>query len=118
MPNRSIDNSIFRKGHFPILLTRQQALILSLVTAQQPYITNAEFLAYRRSFYLWMRRSRPMSSTSSMFAQLLQQIPMPTFKHIVREEKGEQDAKGFTCRMQLVAMLYLWNSRFRQHQAG
>jgi len=48
-----------------------------------------------------------MRSTSSLFAQLLQLIPQPTFRKIVREEKGERCAKGFTCKMQLVAMLYL-----------
>lgn len=48
-----------------------------------------------------------MSATSSLFAQLLQLVPLPTFRKIVREEGGERCAKGFTCRMQLVAMLYL-----------
>jgi hypothetical protein len=48
-----------------------------------------------------------MSATSSLFAQLLQIIPLPAFQRIVREEHGERHAKGFTCRMQLVAMLYL-----------
>lgn len=48
-----------------------------------------------------------MKSTSSLFAQLLQLLPQPTFRKIVREEKGERCAKGFTCKVQLVAMLYL-----------
>jgi hypothetical protein len=48
-----------------------------------------------------------MSANSSLFAQVLQLIPPSTFRKIVREEKGEKCAKGFTCRMQLVAMLYL-----------
>ena len=48
-----------------------------------------------------------MAATSSLFAQLLQLVPLPTFRRIVREEQGERCAKGFTCRMQLVAMLYL-----------
>ena len=48
-----------------------------------------------------------MSANSSLFAQLLQLVPLPAFKRIVREERGERCAKGFTCRMQLVAMLYL-----------
>ena len=48
-----------------------------------------------------------MSNTSSLFAQILQLVPMPAFRRIVREEHGERHAKGFTCRMQLVAMLYL-----------
>lgn len=48
-----------------------------------------------------------MSASSSLFAQLLQLIPLSIFNKIVREEGGERCAKGFTCRMQLVAMLYL-----------
>jgi len=48
-----------------------------------------------------------MAAHSSLFAQLLQLIPLPAFQRIVREEGGEGCAKGFTCRMQLVAMLYL-----------
>ena len=48
-----------------------------------------------------------MKSTSSLFAQLLQLIPQSSFRKIVREERGERCAKGFTCKMQLVAMLYL-----------
>jgi len=48
-----------------------------------------------------------MSANSSLFAQLLQLLPQATFRKIVREEHGERCAKGFTCRMQLVAMLYL-----------
>jgi hypothetical protein len=48
-----------------------------------------------------------MATTSSLFAQLLQLVPLPAFRRIVREEGGERGAKGFTCRMQLVAMLYL-----------
>ena len=48
-----------------------------------------------------------MTANASLFAQLLQLVPLPAFRRIVREEKGEQGAKGFTCRMQLVAMLYL-----------
>jgi hypothetical protein len=48
-----------------------------------------------------------MKSTSSLFAQLLQLIPQSAFRKIVREEHGERCAKGFTCKMQLVAMLYL-----------
>ena len=48
-----------------------------------------------------------MTANSSLFAQLLQLVPLPAFQRIVREEGGERCAKGFTCRMQLVAMLYL-----------
>jgi hypothetical protein len=48
-----------------------------------------------------------MSANSSLFAQLLQLVPQPALRRIVREEGGERCAKGFTCRMQLVAMLYL-----------
>lgn len=48
-----------------------------------------------------------MSATSSLFAQILQLVPQATFRRIVREEGGDRHAKGFTCRMQLVAMLYL-----------
>jgi len=48
-----------------------------------------------------------MAAHSSLFAQLLQLIPLPAFQRIVREEGGERCAKGFTCRVQLVAMLYL-----------
>ena len=48
-----------------------------------------------------------MIANSSLFSQLLQLVPIPTFRRIVREEGGERCAKGFTCRMQLVAMLYL-----------
>jgi hypothetical protein len=48
-----------------------------------------------------------MAASSSLFAQVLQLVPLPAFRRIVREEGGERCAKGFTCRMQLVAMLYL-----------
>ncbi len=48
-----------------------------------------------------------MKSTSSSFAQLLQLLPQASIRKIVREEHGESCAKGFTCKMQLVAMLYL-----------
>lgn len=48
-----------------------------------------------------------MPANSSLFAQVLQLVPLPAFRRIVREEGGERCAKGFTCRMQLVAMLYL-----------
>lgn len=48
-----------------------------------------------------------MHATSSLFAQLLHLLPLPSFRRIVCEERGERHAKGFTCRMQLVAMLYL-----------
>jgi hypothetical protein len=48
-----------------------------------------------------------MSANSSLFAQLLQLVPQPLFRKTVRDEGGERYAKGFTCRMQLVAMLYL-----------
>jgi hypothetical protein len=48
-----------------------------------------------------------MSANSSLFAQLLHLVPLPTFRRLVRETQGDRCAKGFTCRMQLVAMLYL-----------
>ena len=48
-----------------------------------------------------------MFANSSLVAQLLQLVPLPTFRRIVREEGGERYAQGFTCRMQLVATRYL-----------
>src|SRR6266568_3375974 len=43
---------------------------------------------------------------SSLFSQLLGIIDRHYFGRLVRETKAEKGAKGFTCREQLVAMLF------------
>lgn len=47
-----------------------------------------------------------MVLTSSLFSQLLQQIPRTTFSQLVRRHDAEKHAKGFTCWTQFVAMLF------------
>ena len=47
-----------------------------------------------------------MVLTSSLFSQLLQQIPGTTFSQIVTKHDAEKHAKGFTCWTQFVAMLF------------
>ena len=48
-----------------------------------------------------------MHASSSLFAQLLQLVPKGALLRSIQAHQGERCAKGFTCRMQLVAMLYL-----------
>jgi len=47
-----------------------------------------------------------MVLTSSLFSQLLQQIPRTTFFQLIRKHDAEKHAKGFTCWTQLVSMLF------------
>ncbi len=47
-----------------------------------------------------------MVRSSSLFGQLLQQIPRNEFASLVRQHQGERHAKGFTCWAQLTAMLF------------
>jgi hypothetical protein len=42
----------------------------------------------------------------SLFNQLLQHFPVLEFAALVKEHKAEKGAKGFSCRTQLVAMLF------------
>ena len=47
-----------------------------------------------------------MLQASSLFNQLLQYFPPAEFASLVKHHKAEFAAKGFTCRTQLVAMLF------------
>jgi len=47
-----------------------------------------------------------MNKFSSMFGQILQIFSKTEFGNAVIETKAEKKAKGFTCREQLVAMLF------------
>ena len=47
-----------------------------------------------------------MTYNSSLFSQILQLIPRPTFERLVRETKSARYAKGFSCWTQCVAMLF------------
>jgi hypothetical protein len=47
-----------------------------------------------------------MNRVCSIFAQMLSLIPRDGFKKAVAEHKAESHARGFTCRGQLVAMLF------------
>lgn len=47
-----------------------------------------------------------MINTASIISQLLQQFPRKLFQQIVHEEKAERHAKGFTCWVQFVAMIF------------
>ena len=42
----------------------------------------------------------------SLFGQLLQHVPSTIFLNVVATHEGEKHAKGFTCWMQLVSMLF------------
>jgi len=47
-----------------------------------------------------------MVRTASLFSQLLREVPQIDFERLVREHGAERHAKGFTCRTQLVSMLF------------
>lgn len=47
-----------------------------------------------------------MSQVSSIFSQLLQQVPRTMFEEIVRRHQGERHARGLRCWDQFVAMLF------------
>ena len=47
-----------------------------------------------------------MVKVASLFSQLLRHIPRSQFAAVVARHGGERAAKGFTCRDQLVAMLF------------
>ncbi len=47
-----------------------------------------------------------MVQAMSLFNQLLQHFPVLEFAALVKEHKAEKGAKGFSCRTQLVAMLF------------
>jgi hypothetical protein len=47
-----------------------------------------------------------MIQVASLFNQLLHHFPRPEFAALVRKHKAEHAAKGFTCRTQLVSMLF------------
>lgn len=47
-----------------------------------------------------------MVQAMSLFNQLLQHFPSLEFAALVKKHKAEQGAKGFSCRTQLVAMLF------------
>ncbi len=47
-----------------------------------------------------------MVKESSLFSQLLRQIPRPVFEKLVMRHKGDYRAKGFTCWTQFVSMLF------------
>ncbi len=47
-----------------------------------------------------------MVQAMSLFNQLLQHFPVPEFAALVKKHSAERAAKGFSCRAQLVAMLF------------
>lgn len=47
-----------------------------------------------------------MNRVCSIFSQMLRLIPQGTFQDAVQEHNAERHARGFTCRGQLVAMLF------------
>ena len=47
-----------------------------------------------------------MVQAMSLFNQLLQQCPSLEFAALVKKHNAERGAKGFSCRTQLVAMLF------------
>lgn len=47
-----------------------------------------------------------MIKNTSMFSQIIRLIPSDAFSRIVRDHDGERHARGFTCRQQLVSMLF------------
>jgi hypothetical protein len=47
-----------------------------------------------------------MVQAMSLFNQLLQHFPVPEFAALVKKHNAERAAKGFSCRTQLVAMLF------------
>jgi hypothetical protein len=47
-----------------------------------------------------------MVQAMSLFNQLLQHFPSLEFAALVKKHKAERGAKGFSCRTQLVAMLF------------
>ena len=47
-----------------------------------------------------------MVQVMSLFNQLLQHFPVLEFAALVKKHKAERAAKGFSCRTQLVAMLF------------
>ena len=47
-----------------------------------------------------------MLKNSSLFSQLLQLFPRNVFDKFVNKHNGERHTRGFTCRQQLVSMLF------------
>jgi len=52
------------------------------------------------------REGKTMVQAMSLFNQLLQQFPSLEFAALVKKHKAERATKGFSCRTQLVAMLF------------
>src|SRR6266699_2881148 len=52
------------------------------------------------------RRARRMVQAMSLFNQLLRHFPSLEFAALVKKHRAERAAKGFSCRTQLVAMLF------------
>ena len=48
----------------------------------------------------------PMIKTASLFSQLLHEFPRLDFQYLIKKHDAEKGAKGFTCWMQFVAMLF------------
>jgi hypothetical protein len=47
-----------------------------------------------------------MIKTASLFSQLLHEFPRLDFQYLVKKHAAEKGAKGFTCWMQFIAMLF------------
>ena len=47
-----------------------------------------------------------LTRVSSIFSQILQEVPRPLFERVVSEYKGERHARGLRCWDQFVAMLF------------
>jgi hypothetical protein len=52
------------------------------------------------------QEGKTMVQAMSLFNQLLQHFPVLEFAALVKKHKAEKGAKGFSCRAQLVAMLF------------
>jgi Domain of unknown function (DUF4372)/Transposase DDE domain len=48
----------------------------------------------------------PMIRTASLFSQLLHEFPRLDFQYLIKKHQAEKGAKGFTCWMQFVAMMF------------
>ncbi len=49
---------------------------------------------------------KTLAQVASLFNQLLQQFPRGEFAGLVKKQSAERAAKGFTCWMQFVSMLF------------
>jgi hypothetical protein len=60
------------------------------------------------------QKGKTMVQAMSLFNQLLQHFPVLEFAALVKKHGAERGAKGFSCRTQLVAMLFCQLARRRK----